>query len=186
MANAITEAANGQKTLKAAFEDFARSFLQEMEKMIMKQLILNALQSVGSYFGGGGNAIADAQGGVHYAASGLAGVTSVSSPTYFPRFNVVAGEAGREMLTVLAKPRFMELGGIEAVVGQAGRNTLAITNANDLARGGAGGHVVIEIRHSDTAEARIVSSSIKGAILQVTKEAQQSGPLRKALKTVTK
>jgi hypothetical protein len=89
------------------------------------------------------------------------------------------------MLTVLARPRFMEIGGIQAAVGQAGRSTLAIANAADLAHG-AGGRIVIELMHSPETEARIVSNSVKGAVLQVTKEAQQSGPLRKALKSVTK
>jgi phage-related minor tail protein len=49
---AIFDFIDGTKSAKDAFLDFARSFLTEIAKMIMQQMILNALKSVaGSYFG---------------------------------------------------------------------------------------------------------------------------------------
>jgi len=154
------------------------------------------------FFGGGGTAISRggsstagasgdfggelALGGVRMAASGLSGVRSVSSPTYFPNFNVVAGEAGREMLTVLARPKLMSIGGVEAVVGNAGKNQLAIANANDLAKsqsgGSASGRIQIEISHSDESKAKIIESSINGAEARITQQARRSTALRSALK----
>ena len=172
----------------AALRQFASQFLAQVAQMILQLLILRALKSAfgTSLFGGGGVAMA-AQGGFfpQYAANGLAGVNSVSSATYFPKFNVVAGEAGREMMTVLARPRFMQIGGMQAVVGNAGGNRLAITNADALARGGGGGangHVVIEVRHSEAAQAEIVEQSVQGAVVRVTREAQRHTRLREAIK----
>ena len=54
------------------------------------------------------------------AASGVAGVSELTGPTYFPRFNVLAGEAGREMMTVLARPRTLSIGGANAIIGSVG------------------------------------------------------------------
>ncbi len=194
--SAFTDFVDGTKSAEEAFKDFAKSFLEEILKMIIQQQILNALKTA---FGGGGVSISGgssvagvsgdyggelAMGGVRMAASGLSGVSSVSSPTYLPRFNVLAGEAGREMLTVLAKPRTMSIGGVEAVVGNAGKNTLAITSASDLANAGgsSGGKIQIEISHSDESKANIISSSIQGAEVRITQRAQQNTQLRASLR----
>ena len=182
MAGAIVSFVDGTKTAQQAFEDFAKSFLEQIAQMIIQQEILNALKA--TLFGGGGTATASSGSPAVYAADGLSGISSVSSPTYFPRFNVIAGEAGHEMLTVLARPRMMDIGGIQAVVGQAGRNTLAIANANQLAAaqgaGGAGGHMVIEIAHSDEAKANIIASSIQGAEIHITQRLTRQSPIRTA------
>lgn len=117
------------------------------------------------------------------AASGLAGVSSVSSPTYFPKFNVMAGEAGNEALTVLARPRFMDIGGIQAMVGKAGNNTMAITNASDLAnKSGPNGTIVVELRAAPGYEASIVQTAIQGAVVKVTSDMGQNTALRQAAK----
>ena len=71
----------------------------------------------------------------------------------------------------------MDIGGMQTVVGNAGANRLAITNADDLARGGAGGRIVIELRHSDKAEAEIIESSVEGALVRVTKEMRRDSAL---------
>jgi phage-related minor tail protein len=185
MTDAIVDFAKGTKTAKEAFRDFAASFVEEVAKMIIKQEILNTVAAIGKALGysGGGTATADALGGVHFAANGI---QTVSSPTYFPKFNVVAGEAGREMLTVLAKPRQMSIGGMEAVVGRAGNRNLAITNADDLAAqrggGGTGGHLVIEIQHSEQARADIIRESVQGAEVRVTKRVAENSELRHAVR----
>lgn len=166
-----------------AFQQFASQFFATIAQMILQSLILRSIQGIlGGVAGGsgvGGARISlNANGGVHFAAAGLAGVSSVSSPTYFPKFNTVAGEAGREMLTVLARPRMMNLGGIEAAVGSAQGNMLAITSAGALAaRGGAGGEIVIKIQHTPEAEARIVQSSIHGARVQVAEDMNNDTPI---------
>jgi hypothetical protein len=185
--NAFVDFVSGTKSAADAFREFAVGFLKQVSEMIIQMEVLKLIKSVaGSYFSEGGVALS-AAGGIYprFAAAGLTGVSSVSSATYFPNFNVVAGEAGREMLTVLARPRMMDIGGMQAVVGQAGPgNTLAITNAADLANRspGANGHLLIEIQHSDEAKAKIISSSIEGATVRVTQLARQSSPLRSAIK----
>jgi hypothetical protein len=141
--SAFVDFLDGTKSAKDAFRDFAVSFLQDTAKMIMQQEVLKIVMAAEHGIMGlaGGGVSMAATGGFfpRYAASGLAGVGEVSSATYFPKFNVVAGEAGREMMTVLAKPRFMNLGGMQAVIGNAGGNRLALTNADDLARRNNGG-----------------------------------------------
>jgi hypothetical protein len=172
---------DGTKSAKEAFTDFARSFLSQMAQMILQQTILNAIKN--SSWGG---ALGFAEGGVRFAANGLAGVSSVSSPTYFPKFNVVAGEAGREMMTVLARPRMMEVGGMQAVVGSAQGNQLAITSASDLAgRGGAGGKIVIQVMGTPDFEARVVQNSVKGAVVQVAQDMRQDTPISRGVKGLT-
>lgn len=175
---------DGTKSAKEAFTDFARSFLSQIAQMILQQLILNAIKSTSW----GGKLFA-AEGGMFprmMAAGGMQGVSDVSSPTYFPRFNVVAGEAGREMMTVLARPRMMEVGGMQAVVGSAQGQQLAITNAADLAgRGGAGGTIVIQVQGTPDFEARVVQNSVKGAVVQVAQDMRQDSPISRGVKGLT-
>ncbi len=175
---------------KFAMKDFASQFFATVAQMILQAAILRALfgaTGAGGLLGGmlaqGGVAFA-ARGGTfpRFAANGLAGVQSVSSPTYFPRFNVVAGEAGREMLTVLAKPRFMEVGGIQSVVGNAGPNRLAISNADELAARGGNGIVDIRVTLGPELRAEIVNQSVQNAVVTVTQEAQSNTPLRRAIR----
>jgi len=185
MSQAFVSFAAGTASAEQAFRQFGASFLQQVSQMIMQMLILKAIQGV---FPGIGTtpvvgAGAAANGGMfpRYAASGLSGVYPVSTATYLPRFNVVAGEAGREMLTVLARPRFMNLGGISAVVGKAAGQDLAISPASDLSRT-ASGRVVIELTHSDESKARIIEQSINGAEVRVTQRLNQHSTLREAVK----
>jgi hypothetical protein len=189
-----------------ALQKFAAQFFSTVAQMILQLLILRTLKSAfpglaaegGTFMAAGGGmfpramatgglALAMAAGGVAptYAADGVPGVQSVSQATYFPRFNVVAGEAGREMLTVLAKPRFMELGGVQAVVGNAGANRLAITSADQLAANGgagAGGHLTVEIRHTPETEARIIENSVKNAVVRVTQDMGRDSKLSRTTK----
>lgn len=177
LANAIVRAfTEGGK----AFKEFAANFLAQMAQMILQTMIFNAIKN--SSFGG---MIGLAQGGVRFAANGLAGVQSVSSPTYFPKFNVVAGEAGREMLTVLARPRMMEVGGVAAVVGSAQGRQMAITDAESLGRGGAGGTIVIQVQGTPDFEARVVQNSVKGAVVQVANDMRQDTPIARGVKGLT-
>jgi major membrane immunogen (membrane-anchored lipoprotein) len=188
MSGAFVDFVSGTKSASEAFKQFAAQFLQQVAQMIIQMLILRAIKAgFGSYFADGGVAMA-AGGGMFptYAANGLAGVGSVSSATYFPKFNVVAGEAGREMLTVLAKPRMMEIGGMQAVVGNAGGNRLAITSADDLqGRGGAGGRIVIEVRGTRDFEARIIENSVEGAAVRVAHDMQRDTPISRNTKALT-
>jgi ribosome-binding factor A len=119
-----------------AFQKFASNFLRMIAQMILQALILRAINSVIGGLAGGGQVMAAR--GVQMAAGGVDGVSEVSNSTFFPKFNVVAGEAGREVLTVLSRPRSMNVAGIAAQVGNVGRRQLAIVDYNDLAKmGGA-------------------------------------------------
>jgi Lambda phage tail tape-measure protein (Tape_meas_lam_C) len=183
--NAFLEFVQGTKSAGQAFAEFAQSFLADIAKMILQQEMLNVIKS--AFFSGGGMAVSGAaSGGIFptFAASGISGVGSLSTPTYFPKFNVVAGEAGTEALTVLARPRMMDIGGMKAVIGQAGSQTLAITNAAALAggAGGVSGTAVIMIQPAPGYEASIVNNAIQGAVLKVTSDMGQNTALRQAAK----
>ena len=197
-ASAFISFADGTKTAGQAFEQFAASFMEQVAQMILQMLILRAISGIfggaagGAGGAGGGGAVSGtmmaAGGGVFaprmMADGGFAGM--FSSPTYFPRFNVVGGEAGTEMLAALARPTFRSLGGIDAIVGNAGSSRLALTNADALGgRGGAGGMIHIRIEHTPETQATIVQNSIKGAVSQVTQELKRNSALSSAVKTLT-
>ncbi len=183
LATAIVDFASGAKSAKQAFSEFATSFLTDIAKMIIEMEIMKVLKTVLSFGGGGAAVSAQAFGGVTLAANGLTGVRDVSSPTYFPKFNVLAGEAGREMMTVLARPRFMEVGGLQAVVGNAGSSRLAITNADQLAgSGGGGGKIHVHLTMDQGLRADIVKEAVDGSMITVTREVQRPGRLRDAMR----
>jgi lambda family phage tail tape measure protein len=205
MASAFVEFADGSKTASQAFSEFAAKFLQEVAEMILQMEILKLVQGIaGSFAGGGapagtvttgtasyapgttmGAGLAYADGGIRFAADGI---QSVSSPTYFPKFNVVAGEKDMEMMTVLAKPTMRSLGGMDAVVGMAGSRRLAITNADDLERrggGGAGGTIHIQIDHTPETQATIIRNSVNGAVVEVTKQMKRNSAVSQAVKGLT-
>ena len=183
-----------------AFQKFAQRFLKAMAEMILQTLILKAIQSVlgggGQVSSGGGGAattanipqLAGAGGWFAGAIRAAGGVDSVSSPTYFPKFNVLAGEAGREVMTVLAQPRMVNFGGLSAQVGMAGSNRLAITSADALAAragGGAGGTIDIRVTMSPGLKAEIVSSSVKGARLTVIQDLNENSAISRGVKALT-
>lgn len=195
MAQAMVDFADGTKSAQQAFGEFAAAFLKDMAKMIIEQQILNAIghPGVGGVGGTGlmgllglatgGTVTADAFGGVHFAADGI---QTVSSPTYFPKFNVLAGEQGTEMLTVLAKPTMRSLGGMDAVVGNAGSRRLAITNASDLeARGnggGASGRIEINVNMHPDLKAEIINQSVQGARVDVVHQLKRNSPASQAVR----
>lgn len=141
------------------------------------------------------------------AAAGLAGVATVSSPTVFPNFNVLAGEAGAEMLTVLSRPKLMSVGGHSLVTGMAQGQPLSIidtrslaslipaanglTTASGMTGGGAGvpasqsGRALVEVRLAPGLEGRITENSVAAALVRVTSEMQQDTDLRRATRTVS-
>lgn len=168
-----------------ALQRFFVQFMQQTAQMILQLLIMRALRAAFG-FSEGGTAMA-ATGGMfpRFAANGLAGVHAVSQATYFPKFNVVAGEAGREMLTVLARPRFMEVGGVEAVVGNAGPNRLAITNADALQQRGMGGTIIVQVQGTPDFEARVVSNSVKGAQVQVANDMRTDSAISRGVKKLS-
>lgn len=191
LAGAIVEFASGAKTAKAAFEDFARTFLEEIAKMILQTIILNTIKSAFGGIGGSfGTSMKGAAGGLYGGGAQLmaAGGMAVSSPTYFPRFNVVAGEAGMEFISVLSKPRFMDVGGISAVVGNMGGRRIAMTDANELQNGGraGGGQLHVKVTMDEGLRGEIVSSSIKGAVHEVTNNMGQNSKLARVTRQVTR
>ena len=185
-----------------AFKKFAASFLKEIAKMILEAVIFSAvaagLRALGFAAGSGGQFVGDVNdggGAANLAASGgqwqaMAGGGMVDSPTFLPKFRVLAGEAGREMLTVLAQPRRVNINGLSAHVGNAGaRGSLAVTSASDFAKaangGGAGGAITLTVNLSPGLEARIVQQSVKGARVQIAQDMQQDSPVSRAAKRLT-
>ncbi len=63
MTSAWTDFVNGSKSAKEAMVGFASSTLSWLEQIILKQMLLNALESVGLGFSGGGQAIQTFAGG---------------------------------------------------------------------------------------------------------------------------
>jgi hypothetical protein len=176
-----------------AFQKFAANFLKQIAEMILQTLILKAIQSAIGGLSGGGQAGSAFYGDYNLAAAGgrfkpifaAGGVNDVSSATYFPKFNVIAGEAGREVMTVLAKPRMANFNGLSAQVGMAGSNRLAITSADALAAhagGGAGGAVQIMISLTPGLKGEIVQASLQNVTVQM----QQDTTLSRATKNLTK
>jgi hypothetical protein len=191
---AFTAFADGSMSAKQAFGEFAIYFMEQMAEMIEKAMILTVIEEALGLTGGKSfsdlftSNLKAADGGLFprmMAAGGFAGM--VSSPTYMPSFNVMAGEAGSEMLAVLARPTFRSVGGLDAVVGSAGNNRLALTNADDLANsgGGRGGTIHIQIDHTPETQARIVSQAVDGAEVRVTQNMQRNTPLRQSIRKGT-
>ncbi|PYJ56762.1 MAG: hypothetical protein DME24_21300 [Verrucomicrobia bacterium] len=167
--------------MKASFADLLKSIAET----IMQVVLLRGLRSV---FGGAaeGGVFPAASGGVFAVASGgIAGVGMVSSPTFFPKFNVLAGEAGSEWLTVLSRPRMMEIGGIQAAVGNAGRNQLALTNAADLRAAARPGPVEINITLDPGLRAEITNDASQAAVIRVNTNLKQDTDTSRAVKALT-
>ncbi|MDX1951515.1 MAG: tape measure protein [Verrucomicrobiota bacterium] len=209
LARSFTSIIEGSKNAKEAFRDFAASFLKQVAEMIMQTLILMAVQrAVGMIFPTPVPNVA-ALGGIFpspiFAAHGalalggpIPGVGEVSQETYLPKFNVIAGEAGREILTVLAQPHMAEINGVRAMLGNAQGRKLAILSAADLPHlappkmmslggmiGGGSlsaatssgpsspmpqGKIEIVVRPDRGAEAAITHNAIEGALARVTNE----------------
>jgi hypothetical protein len=177
----------------SAFKEFARNFMKQMAEMILQAVIFNALiaagRAMGLSFAGGGKTIANAQGGLHLAASGFMGMTA--GPTVLPKFNVLAGEAGQEMLAVLAKPRTVDMNGVGATIGNIGRERMALVNADTLEQltgtqrkaaggyssggsfgspGGVGGTVHITVSMESGLRSDIVNEASNVSVDKVTRE----------------
>jgi hypothetical protein len=196
MSNAMVSFISGTKSAKEAFREFAVSFLQQVAQMIMQMLILKAIKGVFGMAAEGGSFPA-----VAMAAGGVAGVDAVSGPTYFPRFNVLAGEAGPEVMTVMARPHNVVANGVNAVVGSVQGSQLAMLSAGDfrrmasggvaggnLAVGGQGGGGVAEvrIRLESGLKAEIIQSSIDGAVVQVVTDMGEDTPVSSAVRQLVK
>ncbi len=193
-ASAFVAFASGTKSAKDAFREFASQMLKQTAEMMLQMAIMRALFGAAGASTGTGGLIGGlinsapkgaAEGGMFpkmMASGGMAGVSSVSQATYFPKFNVVAGEAGREMMTVLAQPRMMSLGGMQAMVGSAQGNQLAITNASDLANRGG---VDIRVTLSPELKAEIISDSVKGARVTVANDMRSDTPISRGVKGLT-
>jgi hypothetical protein len=128
-------------------------------------------------------------------------VAEVNSPTYFPRFNVLAGETGPEVMTVLARPRTVDVAGLRAQIGMAAGHQLAIVEAAALGRigeagppgfwpglggGGSSGRIEILVRHSDKAEVEIVNKAEAHAVVRVTREMGSDSNLSRLTKTIVR
>jgi hypothetical protein len=156
-----------------AFQKFASNFLKQIANMILQAMILNALKSMKFGLADGGVVTANAAGGVHFAAAGMMGMSS--GPTFFPKFNTIAGEAGREMLAVLARPNSEALrNGVAAQFGTVQGREMALVDGRTLrnmdAGGGAGGMLDVRITLGDGLEARIVNKAANVSVQMVTEQ----------------
>jgi len=163
-----------------AFQKFFANFMRQIAEMILQALILRMISGL---FGGLGGLFA-ANGGQFPNRMAGGGVAEVSSPTFLPKFNVLAGEAGREVLTVLSRPRFERVNGVPAQIGMANGQRLAITSADALERGGGGLGGVIQLRVtlSPDVKAELVNSSVKGARVMVINELGQDSAISRGVK----
>jgi len=192
-ANAFVQFASGTKSAGEAFKGFAASFMQSVAQMIIQMLVLRVVSSFLGLGGGGGGGGALGPGGNFsaFARGGFApklaanGIMEVNSPTYFPGFNVLAGEAGREVMAVFAQPRLMSIGGMQAMTGSVQGNRLAMVGADDLARrggGGVGGTITIQVVGSRDYEARILDQAVEGASVRMQNDLVTDTPMRRAVK----
>lgn len=222
MSSAFVQIFQGTKNAGEAFKEFASSFLASIAQMILQTIILAEVQALmrGLGFGGavtgmaGGGAV-NARGGMHFnaaamgimlAAAGIQGVSQVNGPTYFPKFNTLAGEAGSEMLTVFARPQSSLIGGLPVITGDVGPDKLAIMSQETLSRmvrggvhpmagggmsGGIGlsgimpqasGKIIVELTPHPAYEQRVVKNSIEGARVQVATDINTDSAIRRAVK----
>ncbi len=198
LADSIVE---GFRTGKFAMREFFSEFFAFIAKAIIQALILRAIQSAIGGIGGAANgtvklaAAGTLMAGPIMAASGavVPGVGFVDQATYFPRFNTVAGEAGREAFAVLARPQrrtFYAAGGvINAMEGNVGSQRLAITHASSLERaagGGGGGLIRIQIEQSPDFEARVVQNSTGAAVSVIDTRLQTDTNTRRLVRQVAR
>jgi len=185
-----------------ALKRFAAQFMQQIAEMILKALILRAIWSAITGLGGSSGVATGvtgvtsglgfagetaptgfADGGIvprMMAAGGIAGLSMVSQPTYFRDFNAVVGERGPEIMTVLSRPKMMQVGGIEAAVGRAGGfGELAITRASDLQHGQAGRSEVV-IRLEPGLRGEIVQEAVGGARVVIVRDMRDDSELSQA------
>lgn len=196
---AFVDFVSGTKSAEEAFKSFAADFLKATAQMILETTILNAVKAgINSYFGGGASSVGSggdvsggdypptsdttfANGGIRFAGSGL---MTVSSPTYFPKFRTIAGEipGQPEMLTVLNNPKMMSIGGIQAAVGNAAGNKLAITGADALARAAGGGQVDININLEPGLVANITNNAPKVAVVTINRDSKRNTDFARNIK----
>lgn len=184
LSNAIIATASCAMKAKDAFKQFAVSFLQDISKMILQQTILAMLTRVvggivGAFSAPSAATTAAVQNSIA-AGTGLAsggqvrkaasGAQFASTATYSSDFNAVFGEAGRELMTVMAKPRAMSIGGVAAQVGNVGPTRTAVMRADDFERtaSNADKPAVVEIRPAPGYEAAIIRQGAEQGLMLVT------------------
>lgn len=196
---AFVDFASGAKNAEDAFKEFGASFLQTAAQMIMQMLVLRAISGIFGGLAGGASAttgidgaaanpIANfntpllAAGGGQFprlmAGGGMQGM--VHQATYLPRFNAITGEAGSELLTVMARPRMFEMGGMTGTIGDVGGSRMAVLPERAL--NAAAGGVEVIVRMEPGLRAEIVSESVQGAVVRVTNDVGRSTPLSSGIK----
>jgi hypothetical protein len=205
--SAVVQMIQGTKSMKDAFQDFAASLLANTAQMIMELLIFTAIKRslTGTSFGG---LLGFAGGGAMKAASGLGGVAELTTPTYLPNWNVIAGEAGgHELMTVLSNPQTWSVGGAAVVSGNVGPSRLAMLAEQDFkslvpaatgimmgetATGSAvagsrsaAGRVEVVVTLDKNLEGRIIDNSIEGAVVRINNDLTQDSQTSRAVKDLT-
>ena len=178
---------NAFRTGKFEADKFFSDLFAQIAQLILQTLILRAIRGM---FGA-----AFAEGGTTFAAAGLPptfaaeGLTQLNHATYFPKFNVVAGEAGMEMMTVLAKPRPMAFGGVQAMTGFAQGRELAVMPASGAAAlasgGGSTGRVVIDVNLASGLTAEITRNAVDGAEVRITQQLGRDSAVRAAARAAS-
>ena len=110
--------------------------------------------------------MAFARGGMRFMASG--GMQFVDRATFLPDFNAIAGEAGREMFAVLARPRMMQIGGMQAAVGEMEGRQMAVVPTS--AMGGGGGQSVLIVRMEPGLKGELVEQGAQLGVQIVTEK----------------
>jgi hypothetical protein len=188
LARATVQGIGNFKDLGRAFQQFASDFLKQVAEMILQMLILNAIKAAGRSFGFG----LAAQGGVFprmMASGGVAGAFDVSSPTYFPNQNVVAGEAGRETLAVLSRPRTTSFRGVPAVSGSAAGNDVSLVSTaglGALAGGSGGGTIKIDIMLDQGLRAQIANEAAGQAVVRVDQRLSEDSQTSRAVRQLSR
>jgi hypothetical protein len=143
LTDSLLDFIDGTKSAEDAFKQFASSFLREIAQMIIKQQILNALESSsasggvwGAIAGAISSAVASADGNVFsggrlvpFASGGV-----INSPKIFPMANGygLAGEAGPEAIMPLKRGSDGKLGVAGGGGGVNINNTINIENGDKL------------------------------------------------------
>ena len=122
------------------------------------------------------------------ASGGVAGAFDLDQATYFPRHNVVAGEAGRETLAVLSRPRAESFGGVQAVSGLAAGNEVSIVGRSGMQAlaGAASGRVRIEVAMEDGLRSKIINDAAGVSISRVDQRLSEDSRTSRAVRQLVR
>jgi hypothetical protein len=190
--SAFMDLVNGVENGGKAVQKFFAGTLAGIGQMITQMIIFNAI--TGIFKGGvglgaaGGGFTGDinssfvslaAAGGFFPRMMAGGGMQFTNGTTYLPNYNAITGEAGKELLAVLARPRMMQIGGMQAAVGDMEGKSMAVVPTSAI--GGGGGTQRVIISMEDGLRAQLVQDGAKAGVEIMIENLGRKTPARDAV-----